>query len=291
MMYLQQVQIGINFIEANLERDFTLSDVATAAGLSQWHFQRIFKGVSSQTLKCYIRARRLAISLDKLSYSTDKIIDIAIAAGYESQESYTRAFKAAFGLTPNAYRKTGNKGMLSNKLELTSEYLQHVNHTNLQPQIIQRKGMLLAGLKTELYGADSDKNNMCAKLPSLWHKFLSRLKDIPSSHPHTYYGVVQQRGKHTDQLEYYAAIEVDDIASIPKEMESITIAPANYAVFTHTGRAKNIDNTVNYIYGNWLVQSNQQHTSAPDLEIYDHRYNDQSDDSVFEYAIPIEPIT
>jgi AraC family transcriptional regulator len=288
MAYLQQVQAGIDFIETHLDTEFSLSDVATAAGLSQWHFQRIFKSLSNETLKHYIRARRLALSLDKLLHTSDKIINIAIAADYESQESYTRAFKATFGLTPNEYRKVGSKGMFLKKLELTPNYLQHI-HTGmkLKPTIERRKAMLLVGLKTQLYGTDSDKNNIGHKLPPLWQVFLERLKEINHRHTQTCYGVVQQAGKYTDQLDYYAAVEVDKAEKLPKGMDVIKIPATDYAIFTHTGKADKIDDTVNYIYGNWLVQSSHRHSSGPDLEIYDHRYDGESENSIFEYGVPL----
>ena len=102
MNYLKQVQTGIDFIEANLDLDFSLADVATASGISQWHFQRIFKALTNETLKTYIRSRRLAISLDKLLTTNTRIIDIAISAGFDSQESFTRAFKKVFDMSGSA---------------------------------------------------------------------------------------------------------------------------------------------------------------------------------------------
>ena len=93
MNYLKQVQKGIDYIKANLDFDLALAQVAQEAGISQWHFQRIFKALTNETLKTYIRSRRLANALDKLHLTQNKIIDIALCAGYESQESFTRAFK------------------------------------------------------------------------------------------------------------------------------------------------------------------------------------------------------
>ena len=109
MNYLKQVQKGIDFIEANLDFELSLKQIAEEAGISQWHFQRIFKALSNETLKTYIRSRRLANALVKLFNTKQRIIEIAVAAGFESQESFTRAFKKAFDMTPNQARKIGNK--------------------------------------------------------------------------------------------------------------------------------------------------------------------------------------
>lgn len=112
MNYLKQVQRGIDYIEANLDFSIKPEQVANEAGISQWHFQRIFKGLTNETLKTYIRSRRLTNSLDKLLSTNTRIIDIALTAGFESQESFTRVFKSTFNMTPNEYRKLGNKCFL-----------------------------------------------------------------------------------------------------------------------------------------------------------------------------------
>jgi len=287
--YLKNVQIGINYIEANLDFDMTLSQIAKEAGLSQWHFQRIFKALTNETLKTYIRSRRLANSLDKLLTTDLRIIDIALPSGYESQESFTRAFKATFNLTPKEYRKLGDKNLFLKKLEFDSEYLKHINQNiSLKPEIYTQRLMKLVGLKTCFYSIDSEKNNIGEKLPALWADFLARMTEIEDVVAGTCYGVVRQIKDDTDQLEYYAVIEVNEIQRLPKNMESIEIPLSTYAKFTHRGEVKYIDNTVNYIYSSWLLNSGKSHTSGADLEVYDHEYDPVSENSVMYYAIPIE---
>lgn len=289
MNYLKSVQIGINYIEANLDFDITSSQIAKEAGLSQWHFQRIFKALTNETLKTYIRSRRLANSLDKLLTTDLRIIDIAVSSGYESQESFTRAFKAAFNMTPNEYRKLGDRNLFLKKLEFDSEYLKHINQKiSLNPEIYIQRPMRFVGLKTCFYSIDSEKNNIGEKLPALWAAFLERMNEIENVDAGTCYGVVRQIKADTDQLEYYAAVEVNKIKLLPKNMVSIDIPLSNYAKFTHRGEVKYVDNTVNYIYSSWLLKSGKSHTSGIDLEVYDHQYDPVSENSVMYYAIPIE---
>lgn len=289
MNYLKSVQIGIDYIEANLDFDISSSRIAREAGLSQWHFQRIFKALTNETLKTYIRSRRLANSLDKLLSTDLRIIDIAVSSGYESQESFTRAFKASFNLTPNEYRKLGDKSLFLKKVEFNSAYLRHINQNiSLEPEVYKQKPMRLVGLKTCFYGVDSEKNNIGEKLPALWTAFMKRINEIANKVSGTCYGVIQQIRDNTDQLEYYAAIEVKKIDLLPKEMVSIDIPFSNYAKFTHKGEVKHIDNTVNYIYSSWLLNSGNRHTAAPDLEFYGHEYHPVSENSTMYYAIPIE---
>jgi AraC family transcriptional regulator len=286
--YLQQVQKGIEFIEANLDGSFTAAQVARHSGISQWHFQRIFCALTNETLKTYIRSRRLAISLDKLLTTDDRIIDIALSAGYETQESFTRAFKKSFNITPNEYRKLGDKNLFLKKVQFDSDYLRHINTgITLEPKLITLKKLQLVGLKTNFYSVDSEKNNIADQLPPLWDTFLKQVNNIENRIDGIGYGVIQQTNEKTDHLEYYAAVEVSSLGYYPEDMECINIPTANYATFTHKGNVNKINNTVNYIYSSWLLQSDKQHSYAADLEIYDHRYIADSDDSIIEYAIPI----
>ncbi|MBL1277598.1 MAG: effector binding domain-containing protein [Ectothiorhodospiraceae bacterium] len=288
MNYLLQVQKGIDYIESQLDSDIALRKVASEAGLSQWHFQRIFKALTNETLKTYIRSRRLSGALNKLISSNERIIDISIAAGFESQESFTRAFKNTFDVTPNEARKMANKNMFINKIEFDAEYLKHINQgVSLTPEIYTQKEMLLVGVKTEFYSVDSEKNNMADKLPLLWNEFLPRVNDISDKVPDLGYGIVRQTQDKTDLLEYYAACEVTQLNEIPKGMVSITIPQCRYAKFSHNGNVNKINNTVNYIYSSWLLQSGERHSYGPDIEIYGHEYVPDSDDSTIYYAIPL----
>lgn len=288
MNYLNKIQAGVNFIEANLDVDIPLAKIAREVGLSQWHFQRIFKALTNETLKTYIRSRRLANSLNLLLTTNFKVLDIALCAGYESQESFTRAFKVTFGLTPNSYRKLGDKSMFLKKVEFDLPYLKHINQSvSLTPEVYTQDTMHLVGLRTSFYSVDSEKNNIGEKLPALWANFLERIDEIQNTVSGICYGVVQQVKEDTDQLEYYAAMEVSMVNALPEMMVKLDVKKSCYAKFTHKGNAKNIDNTVNYIYSNWLLQSDSFHTSGPDLEIYNSDYNPISDESVMYYAIPI----
>jgi len=286
--YLELVQKGIDYIEANLDFDISLAEVANNAAISQWHFQRVFKALTNETLKTYIRSRRLAKSLDKLITTRFGILEISIAAGYESQESFTRSFRKAFDLTPNEYRKLGKKSLFLKKVEFNEEYLKHINQNmNFEPEIVVIPRMMLLGLTTQFYGVDSEKNNIGEKLPPLWEIFLSRLSEVPNRVPGPTYGVVSQSKTNPELLEYCAAVEVSNMSDIPSSMTGIEVPGSEYAVFEHRGQAKQVDKTVDYIYSSWLIQSGRKHSYSADLEIYDERYHATSENSLMHYAIPL----
>jgi AraC family transcriptional regulator len=287
--YLAQIQRGIDYIEAHLESEVEAGDVARHAGISHWHFQRIFKALTNETLKTYIRSRRLASSLDKLAASNERILEIALAAGFESQQAFTRAFKKAFGVTPASYRRHHGRFPFLRKVRFDADYLRHLHHNlSLEPEIYDQRAMLLVGLSTRFYSVDSEKNNLGDKLPALWQAFLARLEEVPHAVPGICYGVVRQTPAQTDELEYYAAIEVEEITALPAGLESLCLPAARYARFAHRGSVAHVDRTVNYIYSSWLARAGMRHTYAADLESYDARYHPTSDDSLLHYAIPVD---
>lgn len=288
MHYLKRVQQGIDFVEAHLDTEIALSDVAKAAGLSQWHFQRVFRALTNETLKTYIRSRRFAKALDQLLTTKLPILDIALAAGYDTQESFTRAFKSCFQLTPGQYRAFGSRSQFVEKVELDADYLRHIHrNVSLVPEVYEQRAMQLVAVRTLFYGIDSEKNNLAKKLPPLWASFLPRLDEVPHAVPGVCYGVVSPVRASSDHLQYFAAIEVTQKAALPDGMLALEVPSARYAKFGHQGAVGGIDNTVNYIYSSWLLSPGVSHSGGVDLEVYDSRYHPTSDASLMHYAVPI----
>jgi AraC family transcriptional regulator len=291
--YLARVRLGIDHVERHLDSEIALADVACAAGLSQWHFQRIFKALANETLKTYIRSRRLACALDALREPTARIIEIALAAGFESQESFTRAFRKVYRMTPGQYRRIGGRSTFPAKPEFDEAYLKHLHQgVSLAPSLQSWPAQRVIGLRTRLFGVDSDKNNVARKLPPLWDAFLARLSEIPGRDPRRIklaYGLLRPVDDRSEQLQYLACVPVTDSAATPPGMVSLILPAARYACFTHRGPVAALDHTVNYAYSSWLLASGQQHDGGWDAEIYGDHYHPTDANSVIHYAMPIRP--
>lgn len=244
--------------------------------------------MTKETLKNYIRARRLANALDKLLKTRLGILDIAILAGYSSQEAFTKAFKDRYALTLNDLRRRGRRNLIVRKLKMDEHYLRHT-HQNIVhlPELGPLSAMLLVGMHTRFYGSDSDKNNVGQQLPHLWERFIARLGEVQHVVRGCCYGVLLPVAGDSDELEYYAAIEVRQADSLPVGMHRIEIPAANYATFLHCGVGKLVDRTVDFIYSSWLCQSDYRHSGGPDLEIYDASFDPPSEPSQMRYAIPL----
>jgi AraC family transcriptional regulator len=285
--YLHQVQRAIDYIEARLDQDIATADVARYVRTSHWHFLRMFKALTSETLKSYIRARRLANALDALLDPNARILEIALAAGFESQASFTRAFVKAFEITPARYRAQRNRTKFVRKVRIDERYVRHLHHNvSRRPTILRMPAMQVVGLATSFYGVDSDKSNMGDKLPPLWDAFLARMAEIDFAIPTCCYGVVQP-DPTSEQLNYIACVAVSKTTRLPKGMVAMRLPKAVYAQFTHQGLPQDLNTTVNYIYGNWLVRSGARHTHGSDVEFYGSDYIPNSKRSIIRYAVPI----
>ncbi|MCD3291782.1 helix-turn-helix transcriptional regulator, partial [Clostridium botulinum C/D] len=104
MTHIQEIQTALDYIEMNLHEELTLDEISKVAGFSKFYFHRIFKREVGIALYDYIRKRRLTRAASVLLNTNTSIIDIALTYQFESQESFTRAFKSVYQLPPGRYR-------------------------------------------------------------------------------------------------------------------------------------------------------------------------------------------
>lgn len=93
------------WLEGHLDQPLSLDNVAAKAGYSKWHLQRMFKDVTGHAIGAYIRARRLSKSAVALRLTARPILDIALQYRFDSQQTFTRAFKKQFSQTPALYHR------------------------------------------------------------------------------------------------------------------------------------------------------------------------------------------
>ncbi len=105
MNYIEGIQKVLDYIEENIEDPITLDKLADISLSSKFHFHRLFKAMVGIGVMEYVRKRRLTIAAQKLHYSNQSIIDIAMDTGYNSHAAFTRAFKGLHNISPETYRK------------------------------------------------------------------------------------------------------------------------------------------------------------------------------------------
>lgn len=105
MYKIECISAAISYIEAHLNEKLDLDTVANAVGYSKYHLHRMFTGTVGLTLHDYIQRRRLTEAAKLLVCSEKPILEIALTAGYESQQAFTAIFKSMYKQTPMEYRK------------------------------------------------------------------------------------------------------------------------------------------------------------------------------------------
>ena len=101
MEWITRLQNAIDYIECNLDKKLDYDDIAKRAYSSNYHFQRVFGLTCGLTLGEYIRRRKLTVAGNAILLSCAKISDVAFKYGYETPESFSRAFKKFHGVTPS----------------------------------------------------------------------------------------------------------------------------------------------------------------------------------------------
>lgn len=107
MGWVEGIGDAISYIENNITEELTIDDIAKQAYVSPFYFQKGFSMLCGFTVGEYIRQRRLTLAGSELIATDSRIIDIALKYGYDSPDSFTRAFTRFHGVTPVAVRKDG----------------------------------------------------------------------------------------------------------------------------------------------------------------------------------------
>lgn len=120
----------IDFIEENLTYDdLDLDKISDIARYSKFHLHRMFSDIVGCTIHQYIQKRRLTEAARQLVYTDNSIIDIAFISGYETQQSFTLAFKKLYQESPQVYRK--RRMFWPKQLKFEKQTGRCVSYTNL----------------------------------------------------------------------------------------------------------------------------------------------------------------
>lgn len=107
MDIVTQLNQAMAYIESHIDDEMALADVSSVTSYSPFHFGRLFYYIADMPLSEYIRKRKLSLAAIKLQNGNEKVIDLAVMYGYDSADSFTRAFVKQHGVTPSAARRTG----------------------------------------------------------------------------------------------------------------------------------------------------------------------------------------
>lgn len=152
MDWITGIQNALDYIEENLCGDIDYKEAARRCCCSEYHFQRLFSILCGYTLGEYIRCRRLALAGAELSNGGAKVIDIALKYGYESPDSFTKAFKAFHGVLPSQARGNALKSFTPLTVRLSLDGGNTMHYT-----ITERPALTLTGFSTRFSGNPAER--------------------------------------------------------------------------------------------------------------------------------------
>ncbi len=253
---------AVEFIEANLQEEITIADVAGRVAHSVYHFCRVFGKVTHHTPYDYLIRRRLSESARELVETSRKIIDIAFDYRFNSSETYSRAFKRLTGTLPYQWRKEGRLDRRRLLSPLTVAHLEHLHRDDsLKPALLEVESLHLAGVM----GPDQ-----AGMIDRLWAILDGELPALPNRvQPERYYGLRSYPvdWPRTGPL-YLAAVELTSPIVTTALPVVKTLPRLTYARFIHPGPARDLSLTLDYIYQTWLPQSGRNLAASFELEAF-----------------------
>lgn len=154
MDWIIRIQQAIDYIEGNLTETIDYEEVAKKCYSSSYHFQRVFSILCGFTLGEYIRNRRLTLAGRELATTNAKVIDIAMKYGYESPDSFAKAFQKFHGILPSQARNNGSNLKSFSRLVLKFSL---EGGTTMNYRIETKPALTLLGYKKRFSGTPYDE--------------------------------------------------------------------------------------------------------------------------------------
>lgn len=222
----------VQVIEENIREELDLDALAEKTGFSKFYVHRLFKSLTGQTLMTYVRGRRLSLSLNELVNTRLKILDIALEYRFAHEQSYIRAFKQQFHITPAQYRKTACELPIVERFDTAQLYATEQG-VMLAPHMSMLPQFYLQGIECEIIHDHNYEHQDTNRLVSEWEKNYYPLV-TNKVEENVYYGLVQYNDNPNGRL-YAACTQVSKPASMPEPIKNYTIATHDYACFRYVG--------------------------------------------------------
>lgn len=236
--WIDEFQQSIDHIEKNLSEELDIEEIAAKAALSPFYYQRIFGAMCGMTVGEYIRSRRMTLAAQELTCSDKKVIDIAAKYGYDSPDSFAKAFQRFHGITPAQAKSSGAslRSLAPLHIKITLE-----GGNMLEYKIIEKAPFTVVGVRKSFNSETSYK-----EIPKFWGEWLSDMKGLKGM-----FGLCSDMdGRNFD---YWIADLYEPWKEIPDGCETYQIPGGLWAQFKCKGPLPDSMQTVNtQIWSEWL---------------------------------------
>lgn len=277
----------LSWIEQHLDQPLSLDNVAAKAGYSKWHLQRMFKDVTGHAIGAYIRGRRLSKSAVALRLTSRPILDIALQYRFDSQQTFTRAFKKQFALTPALYRRSPDWNAFGIRPPLRLGEFSMPKY-----EFITMPKMQLVGV-TQSYTCKLEEISQYRQQMRVqfWRDFLGNAPSLPTE----MYGLHEPRPSHEkdDEQEvlYTTALTPDKINGHMQHAHPVELDGGDYVTFHYEGPASELQSFILTIYGTCMPMLGLTRRKGQDIERFLPQQEGRSQGKPFllrcDYMIPV----
>lgn len=249
---------AISYMEENLLRELTCQEVAEHIHFSSFHFQRAFSLMTGMTVGEYLRCRRLSLAGEELRDGKLRVIDAALKYGYETPESFAKAFRRFHGVAPS---HAGNPGCTLKSFSrlLIKIYLE--GGTAMEYRI-EEKGSFRVTITTRPFTDENSKTG----IPAFWADyFAAGLADRVCGQ----LGICLPWEAGEKEWRYGIGCLEPMAIGLPEGFEVLEIPAHTWAVFTSIGALPDaLQSLWGRVYSEWLPQSGYELLPGCDMELY-----------------------
>ncbi|WP_412962975.1 AraC family transcriptional regulator [Metabacillus niabensis] len=276
---------SMEYIESNLDNELYIDDIAAIACMSKFHFQRMFNMLTGYTVSEYIRNRRITVAAQELVNTKSKVIDVAMKYGYESPESFSKAFRKIHGISPSDAKKDSQSLKAYPKL---SFQIQIKGDVEMDYKIVEKDAFTVVGksIRTTTIGGENNR-----KIAAFWEEsnqngFTGDL--AKNCGPLRLIGICMEFDKQQEHLTYLICTE-KNIDQIPVDWEERQVPSATWAVFpVHGAMPDAMPRVWERIFSEWFPATGYEHAGGPEMEVYLSDADPSSEDYYSEIWIPIK---
>ncbi len=230
--YVSAIRDTIEYIECNIGKSLPLSALSSLAGVSDFHFNRMFKTVSGMTLKQYVLGRKLTKAFEQIAHTNQSVLDVALNMGFEYPEVFSRAFKKQFGLAPTQVRDREARVQEIQKASIVERDIVNYRGTlALKGSVTHLDEMRLCGVFTRA------NTNSEAFEQDLRHRngvFLSKTENHAAFEQDLFYTVVSCGGRENGEHDVFCG-RAPSSESGAEGYDSFCVPGGWYAAFIYHG--------------------------------------------------------
>ncbi len=279
MSNFERISQALKYIDSHLAEHITIDQLADRYYLSPYYFHRMFSVIVGKAIAEYIRDRRLEHACVLLSETDKPILDIGLDCGYDSAQSFSRAFKNCYGVPPVEYRKLGYSPSVTTVDEMIAKFTNRLRGGILvNPKIIKRNKLIIAGISGDGH-----------QTGEVWEQFMELMKtvEITNKLSDNSYEIRIYEGTKCIVHVGYAVSDAD----IDRRLTAITLPASHYAAFdVYPAKGYESENSA---IDEWLKSNEKGYSQrllgekSYAVEFYDERFNGYEADSIVEIWVPI----